>query len=283
MALINDRLLPLADARVGVLDLAFLRGCGLFETLRTFAGHPHAFADHYRRMAAGAARFGFAPPVAADDLRRLVVAAITASGHPEARVNLVLSPGDLLDGTFEAAQPRLVALIRALVVPPATAYEHGQRVVLHDGARPLPEIKSTNYLCGWPALAAAQTAGAAEALYRQGDGTVTEGVTSNLHLVRGNTVVSPASDCLPGLTRARLAPLARAAGLAWREDPVTSDDLATADEVWLSSSIRLLMPVVAVDGRVVGDGRPGPWARRLGPELAAACRAEALADASADT
>jgi branched-subunit amino acid aminotransferase/4-amino-4-deoxychorismate lyase len=278
MAVIDGRILPLADARVGVLDLAFLRGCGVFETLRTYDGAPHALDRHLERLWAGGAEMGIAPLYDSATIRGWLARALAASGLGDSRITLVLSAGDLTDGVFGSAGARLVIILRAVQAPSDSAYREGQRVVLHEARRPLPEHKSTCYIVGHRALAKAKAANAHEAIYTW-DGLAYEGVTSNLCALHGRSVWSPRSQVLPGITRDELRVLSAAEGLAWCDEPLPLSELRRAEEIWITSSVRELVPVVAVDGVPVGNGRPGPWAAILGPRLRAAMRAGALADA----
>ena len=277
-ALVNGELVPLAEARISVLDLGFLRGVGAFETLRTYGGHPHALDAHLARLARAAEALGIPCPLTADGFRPQVTAAIAATGFAEVRVNLVLTPGLHTDGVFGAAGPTWVALLRELHEPAPTCYQDGVAAVTFRGSRVCPEFKTTAYIPGREGLVTAQRAGAAEAIYVAADGQVSEGVTSNILLLRDGAVLSPEADTLPGITRAQLEPLAREAGLEWRQARITTEDLYATEELWLTSSVREVMPVVRVNDHTIGDGTPGPWAARL----RRAYRARATADAARD-
>ena len=150
-----------------------------------------------------------------------------------------------------------------------------------EATRHLPTLKTTNYLVGKTGLALAEKSGAHEAFYVSPEGYVTEGVTSNVLIVQGKRVMTPVADCLPGITKSGIRPLAEAAGLTWYECNLTRDDLYAADEVWITSAVRELMPIVRVDGKAIHDGMVGPWAKRLREEYRALCAADALRDAKA--
>jgi branched-chain amino acid aminotransferase len=278
---IDGVVMPAAEARIPVLDLAFLRGVGAFDTLCTYDGHPHGMAAHLARLWDTAGRFGVAPCFSEGDLRRVVREIQARSGLHELRINIVVSPGDLTEGVFGASRPRWVVIARDQHPPPPAAYERGVTVVTCPGHRIWPEVKTTAYLCGWPGLAAAKAAGAHEAVYVDEDGTVREGVTSNVLMRTGTVICSVADSVLPGLTKAGLRAVAERHGLTWREHRMTLHDLQGADEVWITSSVRELVPVVAIDGRPVGDGTPGPWARTLRADYRDRCRQESAADAAA--
>jgi len=276
---LNGRVVPAADATISVLDLGFLRGVGAFETLRTYGGYPHALADHLRRLWESAASFGIAPFFSEADVRHLLAEIRSRSGHAELRANFVVSPGEHTSGVFGAGTPTWVIIARDVHAPPESWYEQGVAAVTFEATRHLPTLKTTNYLVGKTGLALAEKAGAHEAFYVSPEGYVTEGVTSNVLVVQGKRLMTPVVDCLPGITKGGVRPLAEAAGLVWYECNLTRDDLYTADEVWITSAVRELMPVVAVDGKRIHDGCVGPWAKRLRTDYRAHCISEALQDA----
>ncbi len=280
-AIVNGIMTPLSEARISVLDLGFLRGLAVFETLRTYGGHPHALAEHHQRLAGGAAAMGFACPLDQAALRRHIAAARAAASAQELRVNLVVTAGNQQDGLFDAGEPNWVIIARHLVPPPRRWYDDGCRAVTFCGARLHPEIKTTSYLSGRTGLAAAEAAGAIEALYVDEQGCITEGVTSNVMALRGSTVFSPPQAALDGITRRHLAVLAAGIGLDWQRADLRIEDLADYDELWISSSVRELVPIIQVDDQIIGSGRPGPWAQRLSQLYHQTCLDEAQADAAA--
>lgn len=276
---VNGRIVPAAEASISVLDLGFLRGVGAFETFRTYDGHPHALAEHLRRIWESAAAFGQKPFFGEADCRRVVREILARSGHPELRVNMVVTPGSHGDGVFgTSGEPTWVVIARDVHAPPESAYEHGLTAVTFQASRHLPTLKTTSYLSGKKGLELAAAAGAHEAFYVDEAGYVTEGVTSNVLVRQGLRVMTPAIDCLPGITKTGLRPIAEGLGLTWYECRITRDDVYTADEVWITSAVREVLPIVRVDGRAVADGKVGEWGRRL----RRAYRDEAIASSRRD-
>jgi branched-chain amino acid aminotransferase len=278
---LNGRIVPAEEARISVLDLGFLRGVGAFETLRTYGGYPHALGDHLRRLWATAAAFGLAPFFDERDVRRAIAEILTRSGHPELRVNIVVTPGENLAGVFEARNPTWVLIARDVHALPESVYRDGVSVVTFESQRLWPAHKTTTYLSGKSGVSAAERAGAHEALYVSAEGYVSEGVTSNVLIIRGTRLFTPVADCLAGITKAGIRPLAEAEGLSWNECRLTRDDLYFADEVWITSSVRELVPVVKVDERTIACGKPGPWATKLRGIYHRACVDQALREAGA--
>jgi branched-chain amino acid aminotransferase len=277
---VDGRVVPAGEAMISVLDLGFLRGVGAFETFRTYGGGcPHALGEHLRRVWESGEAIGLKPFFNEADVRRLVAEMRQRSGHDEMRVNLIVTPGVHTSGVFGAERPNWVMIARDLHAPSEDMYAKGVGAVTFDATRHLPTLKTTNYLSGKTGMMLAERAGAHEALYVDPEGYVTEGVTSNLLIVKGRRVMTPVIDCLPGITKAGIRPIAVEQGLEWYECRLTRDDVYLADEVWITSAVRELLPVVAVDGRPIHDGVPGPWARRLRPLYHERCVREARRDA----
>jgi branched-chain amino acid aminotransferase len=276
---VNGRVVPAAEATVSVLDLGFLRGVGAFETLRTYDGQPHAVSEHLRRLWDCAEAFDLAPFFSEGDVRRCLAEILAKSGHPDLRVNFVITPGEHSSGVFGGGKPTWVMIARDLHAPPPQWYEDGVSTITFTATRHLPTLKTTNYLSGKRGLQLAEARGAHEALYVDAAGYVTEGVTSNVLVVQGHRLMTPIVDCLAGITKAGLRPLAEAAGLTWYECRLTRDDLYTADEVWITSAVRELLPVVKVDDHLIHEGKVGPWAKQIRHAYHRACSEQARADA----
>lgn len=284
---INGQLLPLAEARISPLDLGFLRGIGVFETLRTYDGHPHALADHLQRLWQAARVFGVSELFSEREARAWIRALRQLCPDSELHINIIVTPGIVGEGVFGTSGPATWVLIaRPLRPHPAAFYEQGLTVITHRVAaeeqRIFPTLKTTSYVSGFVPLARARAAAAHEALYVLPDGCLSEGVTSNVLLRRGDWVSTPpAHRCLPGITLSRLRPIAESLGLRWRSAELQLADLYSADEVWLSSSLREVLPVVRVDDRPIGDGRIGAWWPRLHAAYRQHCLESARAEAAA--
>jgi branched-chain amino acid aminotransferase len=281
---INGRVMPAHEAKVSVLDLGFLRGVGGFETLRTYAGGlPHGLDEHCRRIWESAAAFGLKPFFKPSDARRVIAEIHKLSGHDELRVSFIVTPGENTSGVFGAEVPTWVVIARDVHAPSDEAYANGVTAITFDATRHLPTLKTTNYLVGKTGLLLADKANAHEAFYVDDDGYVTEGVTSNVLIVKGKRVMTPVANCLPGITKAGIKPIALATGLQWYECKLTRDDIYTADEVWITSAVRELLPVIQVDNHLIHDGKPGPWAKTIREHYHQRCVEQARKDAGLST
>ena len=265
--MIDGRIVPPERAVVSVFDRGFLYGDSVFETLRSYQGRVFALDAHLERLARSAERVLIPLPASLNTLKAELLQAVQAHGRPEAYVRVILSRGvgRTLGLDPELAQtPTRVVLVTELTLPPAELYEHGIAAITFRAERPsdapgVADAKIGNYLLAVLAMRKARAEGAAEALLEDAQGYLLEGSTSNLFAVFRGTLVTPPTSAaiLPGITRARVLNLARQS-LPVEERALHKSELAQADEVFITSSIRELLPVVRVDGRMVGPGVPGP-------------------------
>jgi 4-amino-4-deoxychorismate lyase len=257
-------------------DDALLRGRAAFETLRVYAGKPFKLDAHIERMAGSAERIGL-PRVDADTFRDVARVALDGAGVPDASLRLYWTPGPA-----GADSPLALALVSAIPPHLEPLRERGMTVVgLSLGieaerrkAAPwlLGGVKSTSYAVNMAAEAEARRRGADDAIFLASGDVVLEGPVTNVWWRRGSTLHTPALELgiLAGVTRAAVVELAPGLGYAIEEGAYPLADLAGAEEAFTSSSVREIMPVVAVDGSAVGDGAPGTAARRLQDALRAA-------------
>jgi len=228
---------------------------GAYTTLRTFRGDRVVSLDrHVSRLTSSAARLGSTGDIALPDLAAALASALAASGHPESRVRITFAP------------PRLFASIERFAPVPEALRWSGVACATLPLSRADATCKDTRFAVVAHAAAAALPAGAHEGLLTAPDGSILEGLSSNFFaLVRG-TLHTEDRRALPGLTRSLLLSLAREQ-LPVVERPVRIGQLPLVAESFLTSSSRGVLPVVRVDGVVIGSGRPGPVTRRLSERL----------------
>jgi branched-chain amino acid aminotransferase len=286
---VDGRITPAEEAVVSVLDRGFLYGDSVYEVLWWHRGVAIQAAEHLDRLRESARRIYM--EIAGDDRRHLdeVRRAVEASGCPadgDAWVRLVVTRGRgplglaFRDGL---AQTVVVAVADAHRPTPEDR-ARGVRAALVDRLRvPVraldPGAKTGNYMNNLLALHEANLRGADEAVLLNDRGEVTEGSTSNLYVVRGGSLATPPlrAGILKGTTRTRILALCAGDGVPAVERTLFPSDLHAADEVFLSSSVRGVMPVVALDGSPVGDGRMGPVTAAVHRAFEAAADAEASA------
>jgi 4-amino-4-deoxychorismate lyase len=250
-------------------DEGFLRGRGAFETLRVYGGRPFRLDDHVARLQASASRLGL-PPLDAGEVAAVGSQALKAAGVEDAFLRLYATPGREGSG-----RPTVLALVGAL--PNDLEDVRARGIGLHavglgldvSGTWPLSGVKSMSYAVNMMAIDAANEHGADDALFLAQGRIVLECPTSNIWWRCGSELRTPALDLgiLAGVTRAVLVERLPALGYELREGKFEVEELAAADEAFASSSVREVMPVVALDGTPIGDGAPGQAARALQQEL----------------
>jgi branched-chain amino acid aminotransferase len=272
-AMIDGQLVPPERAVVSVFDRGFLYGDSVFEALRTHGGRLSLLDLHLERLERSAARVFIPLPVPLSTLREEVLGAVRAHGSSESYVRLMLTRGTAralgLDPGL-AENPCRVVLVTELKLPPPEVYERGIEAITFRVERPSDELsvanaKIGNYLATVLALRKALELGASEALLENAAGEILEGSTSNVFVVIGGSLLTApeTSAILPGITRARVIEAARAAEIPLGLRAVARAELSRAEEVFVTSSIREVVPVVKIDGQRVGSGAPGPVAREL--------------------
>lgn len=271
-ASIDGRIFPAAEARVSVFDNGFTFGDSVYETLRTYAGRPFALDRHLRRLRASAGRLGIGLPLDDRDLGARLDDVLAASGNPESYVRFIVTRGvgDISYRFDRIEGPTVVIVVKAFEMPADEVYTEGIPVALvsvrrnHKAALD-PAIKSCNLLNNLLAVREAQARGAVEALMLNAEGDLAEGASSNVFLVHEGVVFTPPLDAgiLAGITREVVLELLPALGIEGREVPLGVEALREADEAFITSSLREAAPIRTVDGRPVGDSRPGPVTRRI--------------------
>jgi len=269
---IDNRLLSRRTARIDIFDRGFLYGDSIYEAVRTYAGMPFAWAEHLARLHRSAERVELAVPVTDDELGARLRRVLRAAANPESQVRLIVTRGggplSMSLDPRQALAGRVIYLVRPLRPLPEKLYADGVAVALvplspgESGVG--PSAKTGSHLGQVLALGRATAQGAHEALMVDARGNVTEGVSSNLFaLLEGALVTPPLAMVLEGVTRGWVMALARKAGLRVEERSLTAAELARADELFLTSTLREILPVTICDGREVGNGRVGPVTVRL--------------------
>jgi len=269
---IDGEVLPADRACVPIFDRGFLYGDGVYEVLRTYDGHAFALGEHLTRLHRSGELLGIAPFPCRELIEEAIRSTLARAACSDAYVRAIVTRGSgpiSLDPGL-ADEPRLVVLAKELVPPPAAAYENGIEVAIvavlrHPRDTLDPRAKSGNYLTNIMALRDARARGADEALMLNAAGQLAEGASSNVFVVRDGSVATPpvAAGILEGITRRFVLRLAALLGLRAQEIDLSPADLTSADEAFITSSAREVVPVTRCDGQPIGSGEPGPVTRRL--------------------
>jgi branched-chain amino acid aminotransferase len=255
-----------------VFDRGFLFGDSVYETIGTANGRLFAANGHLVRLERSAQRIGLRVPARAE-IEQAIRDTVAAAGNPESRVRVILTRGagklDLDPAAVDDTQ--LVVIVWPLAGPTPAMYDNGVAISIVSITRNSPTaidpaVKSGNYLNNVMALGEARRlTGAYEAILCAADGSVAEGSSSNVFTVVAGEVRTPPVEVgiLDGITRGHVLDLCRENQIRVAERRISPAELRAADEVFITSAARGVLPVVKVDTSTIGDGRPGTITRRL--------------------
>jgi branched-chain amino acid aminotransferase len=271
---VNGRISSEGEAVISVFDHGFLYGEGIYETLRTYNGRLFLFERHMRRLRNSGRLIELAIPFTEDELaeqiRNTIAAAKLDRTEAYVRVLVTRGVGELTYDVKATPKPSWVIIVKPLLPLAPEIYEDGVKVVLVDVVRNHPQsvnpmIKSNNLLNCALAAQRAYKRGAFEAVMRNYRGELTECATANLFVVKDGAALTPPleSGLLPGITREFVFDLGRELAINVREQVLHDADLFAADEAFLPSTTREVLPIVQVDERPIGHGKPGPVTWKL--------------------
>lgn len=270
---VNGRISDDRSAVVSVFDHGFLYGEGVYETLRTYDRRLFLYDRHVRRLRRSASLIALEIPFTDAELLHAIdqtMARAANAGEAYVRVLVTRGVGELTYDPRATPTHTLVIIVKPQVDPPPEAYRDGVRVALVDIVRNHPGsvnpmIKSNNLMNNALAMQEAIRRGAFEGVMRNYRGELTECTTANLFIVKDGAVLTPPLDAglLPGITREFVLEIGAANGVDVRETVLRDDDLYRADEAFLTSTTREIVPIVKVDEQVIGSGQPGPITLKL--------------------
>jgi D-alanine transaminase len=258
---LNGEFLPLSQAKVSVLDRGFLFGDGVYEVIPVYGGMPFRLAEHLERLEKSLAGIRMANPLAAEEWAQIFNALIQGVQDQQIYLQITRGAGTKRDHAFPlGVTPTVFALCTPIAPIPASGVK---AITVPDIRWQWCHIKAITLLANVLQRQQAVDQGCAEAILIR-DGYALEGAASNLFAVVDGVLLTPpiGNDILPGITRDLVVEIAQAKAMPLEQRRISLDELLCAEEVWLTSSTREVLPVIELDGRQVGEGRPGPvWAR----------------------
>jgi len=263
---IDGKFYPEEEAKISVFDHGLLYGDGVFEGIRAYEGRVFKLEEHLRRLEDSAKAILLKIPLDRDEMRAAVLETCKRNKMKSGYLRLVVTRGKGYLGLSpdRCKKPTIIIIASDLELYPEKYYREGLRVVTvptwrNSPAALDPGIKSLNYLNNILAKIEGQQAGAQEVILLNPQGLVAECSGDNIFYIRDQVLVTPklSSGALNGITRNTVLEIAREAGWKTREDDVRRYDLFTAEEMFLTGTGAEVIPVVEVDGRAVGTGKPG--------------------------
>jgi branched-chain amino acid aminotransferase len=260
------------DARISVYDHGLLYGDGVFEGIRSYHGKVFRLAQHVQRLYDSAKAIHLEIPMSQQAMADAVVETCRINGLKDAYIRLVVTrgAGSLGLDIRRTSNPQVIIIADSIQLYPKELYDRGLDVVtagtiLNHPQALNPRVKSLNYLNNIMARLEGTLAGCEEVLMLNHKGEVAECSGDNVFVVKNQEISTPPLDAgiLDGITRGAVIELARTAGYTLHERSMTRHDLYIADEMFLTGTAAELIPVIKLDGRSIGTGKPGPVFKNL--------------------
>jgi branched-chain amino acid aminotransferase len=271
---INGQFLPASQAAIGLNDLGFVRGYGIFDLLRTYGPVPFRLGDHLERLVHSAEQIELGLPRPPAEIEQIVHDTLARNGHPgDITIRIVVTGGPSASFLMPEDNPTLFVMLAPINLPNPALYQTGASLISVQVERWMPSVKSLNYATAIVSLRKARAAGAVEALYRSRDDTLSECMTSNFFAFKDGRLITAREGVLEGVTRKVALEVAEDAfDIEYRN--LRYGELAGMDEAFITSTTKEVMPIVRVDGVQIGDGRVGPCTQRMSDLFKAAVRIE---------
>lgn len=259
---LNGKIVRADRPAVFVDDIGLLRGYGVFDFTRTFNGKIFYFDEHWQRFVNSTKHLGLKIPVSKKETEKIIYNLLKKNKCQEGSVRLLLTGGRAIDGiSFDSRKPTFAILIEEIYQLPTKLFNTGAKLMSFPYQRILPEAKNLNYLWAIKLQKEKKRQGAVEILYTC-DKKVLECSTSNFFLVKNNKLITPKKDVLSGITRKIVIALAKKK-IPVEERDILIEEIATADEIFISATNKNILPIIKIDQLTIGNGHPGKITKDL--------------------
>ena len=269
---INGKFYEKDEAKVSVFDHGFLYGDGIFEGIRLYSGNVFRLPVHINRLFKSAKAIMLDLPWSKQEIMDAVCEACRVNGLKDGYIRLVVSrgKGKLGISPFTCSDPQLIIIADEITLYPKELYENGLKAITvptrrNSPAALPPMVKSLNYLNNILAKIEAKNLGYEECVLLNNEGNIAECSGDNIFIVSEGVLYTPpcSTSSLIGVTRRSVIEIAKELGVPFEEKVLTRFDVWTADECFLTGTAARLIPLVELDSRVIGDGKPGPVTKKL--------------------
>ncbi len=263
---LNGKFVNKEEATVSVFDHGLLYGDGIFEGIRAYNGRVFKLVEHIDRLYYSAKAIALNIPISKEEMIKATAETCKINNLSDAYIRLVVTRGvgDLGLNPNNCTVPQIIIIASSIKLYPEQYYTEGMSLITvpttrnhHNAIN--PAIKSLNYLNNILAKIEAHNAGAEEAIMLNSQGYVAECTGDNIFIIKGNTLITPplSAGALYGITRGTVIDIAKEIGMDIQEPDLTRYDVYNADECFITGSAAELVPIVKVDGRQIGEGKPG--------------------------
>jgi branched-chain amino acid aminotransferase len=269
---LDGNLVDESEAKISVFDHGLLYGDGVFEGIRFYNGRIFRLEEHIRRLFESSRAILLNLPWTQEEVCKFTCETVAANGLRDGYIRLVVTrgAGELGLNPYLCPKPSMFIIASTIKLYPDEHYQNGLAIITCATRRPapaalMPQVKSLNYLNNIMAKVEAIQSNALEAVMLNEQGYVAECTGDNLFILKNGALITPliSDGALDGITRAVLIELAAKLGVPFVERSLTRYDIYTADECFLTGTAAEVIPVVSLDRRIIGDGKPGPLTRRF--------------------
>ena len=269
---LNGEFVPKSKAMISVFDHGYLYGDGVFEGIRSYDGNVFRLDLHLKRFYDSARAICLEMPMSIKEMEKVVVDTVKVNKLKDSYIRLVVSrgPGDLGLAPWKCSKPTVLCIADKITLYPDDLYKNGLKICTVPTRRNIPEgvnpnIKSLNYLNNILAKIEARNAGCEEALMLNQQGFVAECTGDNIFIIRNGELLTPPAmaGALDGITKQSVQEIATKLKISNREAMMTRFDVYTSEECFLTGTAAEIIPVVEIDSRKIGTGKPGPITRKL--------------------
>lgn len=260
---LNGKIVTKDEALVSAWDIGMLRGFGVYDGMTAVGEKIFRFADHWQRFTDGAHALDLNIPITEDSCEKTIKELLAKNGFERSIIRMILTGGPTISGIeFDFATPTFYILVEEWIALPDNLYEEGGKLLTYSFLRQLPEIKTINYINAVKLQNFRKEEGAIEILYTY-EGEVLECATSNIFLVKDGTLITPGDNILKGITRKAVLELAKEEGLNIEERIVVEEELPMAEEIFITSSFKDIVPITKIDDFTIYEEKVGPITQKI--------------------
>ncbi|MCC2630473.1 MAG: amino acid aminotransferase [Candidatus Paceibacter sp.] len=248
--------MPTEKIQVPITDIGFLRGFGIFDYVKIYDGVPFLLKEHLDRLKRSAKIMGLKIPKSDTEITDIIHKLLKKYKAPRAAIRIILTGGRAQGLGFETGKETCIIATEVLKDLPAELYIKGAKLMTYEHERVFPEVKTLNYITAVRLQKERARKNAVEILYTH-EGSILEATTSNFFFIKDNTIVTSDRGILIGTVRNHVLKLAQKLGFTIEERRIMLDELSNIDEAFITATNKEVLPIIAIDGKKIGDGKVG--------------------------
>ncbi len=260
---LHNTFCDLQDAKIPITDLGVMRGCGVFDYLRTYHGKPLHLDDHLGRLQASAKLLGLELPITTDKIQAIIFEMLEKANYSESSIRIVLTGGQSDSGILYEHKPTLAIIVYPFETYfPLTKYQSGIKLMSYSHLRTFPKCKTLNYLPATVGLQKALKEGFDDLIYVNDKNHLLEATTSNFFAIKGHELLTPKEGILCGITRKIVLRLAENK-YSTKQREIDYQEIQSFDEAFICASNKEIVPVVGIDKHKISGGQVGSQTKEL--------------------